>query len=116
MLLVNAQTTGYWSAQIGRVWNGTGFQNDTNISGQAWTQMTWNQSLGIVIQQVSNKIHQLTLRGGANWMVVSPSVASVLETIPDNYPKYVVSMDEIDRGRNGIKNINIRDFLLMDSY
>lgn len=41
---------------------------------------------------------------------------SVLETIPDNYPKYVVSMDEIDRGRNGIKNINIRDFLLIDKY
>lgn len=41
---------------------------------------------------------------------------SVLETVPDNYPKYVVSMDEIDRGRNGIKNINIRDFLLMDNY
>lgn len=41
---------------------------------------------------------------------------TVLETIPDNYPKYVVSMDEIDRGRNGIKNINIRDFLLMDHY
>lgn len=40
----------------------------------------------------------------------------VLETIPDNYPKYVVSMDEIDRGRNGIKNINIRDFLLMEHY
>ncbi len=41
---------------------------------------------------------------------------TVLETIPDNYPKYVVSMDEIDRSRNGIKNINIRDFLLMDHY
>jgi len=41
---------------------------------------------------------------------------SVLESIPDNYPKYVVSMDEIDRGRNGIKNVNIRDFLLMDNY
>ncbi|RCX18817.1 hypothetical protein DFR58_10486 [Anaerobacterium chartisolvens] len=41
---------------------------------------------------------------------------SVLETIPDNYPKYVVSMDEIDRGRNGIKNVNIREFLLMDNY
>lgn len=40
----------------------------------------------------------------------------VLETIPDNYPKYVVSMDEIDRGRNGIKNVNIRDFLLIDNY
>lgn len=41
---------------------------------------------------------------------------SVLETIPDNYPKYVVSMDEIDRGRNGIKHVNIRDFLLIEKY
>ena len=41
---------------------------------------------------------------------------SVLESVPDNYPKYVVTMDEIDRGRNGIKNINIRDFLLMERY
>ncbi len=41
---------------------------------------------------------------------------TVLEAIPDNYPKYVVSMDEIDRGRNGIKNVNIRDFLLMDHF
>lgn len=41
---------------------------------------------------------------------------SVLETIPDNYPKYVVSMDEIDRGRNGIPNINIKEFLLMDKF
>ena len=41
---------------------------------------------------------------------------SVLEKIPDNYPKYVVTMDEIDRGRNGIKHVHIRDFLLMDRY
>lgn len=41
---------------------------------------------------------------------------SVLESIPDNYPKYVVSMDEIDRSRNGIKHMNIRDFLLMERY
>jgi len=82
MLLVNAQTTGYWSAKIGQVWNGTAFVADTNITGQAWTQMTWNQTLGITVQQVSNKIHQLTLRGGANWMVVSPTVASILEVIP----------------------------------
>lgn len=41
---------------------------------------------------------------------------SVLEQIPDNYPKYVVSMDEINRGRNGIKHMNIRKFLLMNHY
>lgn len=41
---------------------------------------------------------------------------SVLEMIPDNYPKYVVSMDEVDRGRAGIKNIHVRNFLLMKEY
>jgi predicted AAA+ superfamily ATPase len=41
---------------------------------------------------------------------------AALETIPDNFPKYVVSLDEFDRGRNGIKNVNVRDFLLMDHY
>lgn len=39
-----------------------------------------------------------------------------LETIPDNFPKYVVTMDEINRSRNGIKHVNIRQFLLMDCY
>lgn len=40
---------------------------------------------------------------------------SSLESIPDNYPKYVLSMDEIDRSRNGIYHQNIRDFLLGDA-
>ncbi len=41
---------------------------------------------------------------------------SVLEKINDNYPKYVVTMDEVNRGRNGIPNINIKDFLLKDKF
>jgi hypothetical protein len=82
MLLLAAQTTNYWSAQIGTVWNGTAFVADANISGQAWTTMTWYQTLGNVMQKTSNTIHQLTLRGGANFAVVSPSVASIIESIP----------------------------------
>ncbi len=39
---------------------------------------------------------------------------SVLETIPDNYPKFVLSLDDLDRSRNGIIHKNIRDFLLAD--
>ena len=35
-----------------------------------------------------------------------------LEKIGDNYPKYVISMDEFDMSRNGIKHINIIDFLM----
>ena len=34
------------------------------------------------------------------------------EGIKDNYPKYVVSMDEFDMSRDGIIHMNIRDFLL----
>ena len=36
------------------------------------------------------------------------------EGVKDNYPKYVVSMDEFDMSRNGIIHMNIRDFLLND--
>ncbi len=39
----------------------------------------------------------------------------VLERINDNYPKYVVTFDEFDMGRNGIIHKNIRDFLLAKS-
>lgn len=82
MLILSAQTTDYWSAKIASLWNGVSFQPDQNLSGQAWTQMTWNQTLGNKLQKVSNKIHQLTLRGGANFAVVSPDVATIIETIP----------------------------------
>ena len=37
-------------------------------------------------------------------------------SIRDNYPKYVISMDEVDMSRDGIKHRNIRDFLLMDHW
>ena len=41
---------------------------------------------------------------------------SVYDSISDNFPKYVVSMDELDMSRNGIKHRNIRDFLLMEEW
>ena len=37
-----------------------------------------------------------------------------LEKINDNYPKYVISMDELDMSRNGIKHMNIERFLIGD--
>jgi len=46
------------------------------------TQGQWFQTLGTKFQKVSNKIHQKTLRGGANFLVCSPTVATVLESIP----------------------------------
>ena len=36
----------------------------------------------------------------------------VYDNIRDNFPKYVVSLDELDLSRNGIKHYNIRDFFV----
>ncbi len=84
MLLQNAVTTDYWSAAIGRQYNtATGaFANDANIAGQAYNQGTWFQTLGTKIAKVSNAIHQKTMRGGANFLVCSPAVATIIESIP----------------------------------
>lgn len=38
------------------------------------------------------------------------------DNIRDNFPKYVVSLDEFDMSRNGIKHRNIRDFLMMEEW
>lgn len=40
----------------------------------------------------------------------------VYDTIRDNFPKYVITMDEFDMSRNGIKHRNIRDFLIADEW
>jgi hypothetical protein len=68
MLLVNAHSNSEWDATVS--------------TGGGYVQGTWFQTLGTQIQGVSNKIHQLTLRGGANFLVCSPAVATILESIP----------------------------------
>jgi predicted AAA+ superfamily ATPase len=41
---------------------------------------------------------------------------SVLERIPDNYPKFVLSMDDMDFSQNGIRHRSLADFLLDSSF
>lgn len=40
----------------------------------------------------------------------------VYEHVQDNFPKYVVSLDEFDMSRNGVRQYNIRDFLLAENW
>ena len=76
-----AAGTEVWSAvnnrSIAQDANGTvtdlGFYN---------SQGQWFQTLGTKIQKLSNIIHQKTLRGGANFLVCSPTVGTILESIP----------------------------------
>ena len=90
MLIQNAVTVDAWSAVIGRSVDvntvggtvvPTSYSTDAS-TGAFYNQGTWFQTLGTKIQKVSNKIHQKTMRGGANFLVCSPDVATILESIP----------------------------------
>ena len=84
-----------WSARLNREIIKTGLNQYSIVdqvtagAGGYYTKATWYQTLGNKVQKVSNKIHQLTLRGGANFMVVGPDVATILESIPG----FVVNTD-----------------------
>ena len=73
----------YWSAKVGYEYSSTD-SSFSEISGNsnAYTKGEWFQTLGNKIQAVSNAIHQKTLRGGANFIVVSPETATIIESIP----------------------------------
>ena len=81
MLIENAAAGNeIWSAinnqsitEAGGVQAGLGFFN---------SQGQWFQTLGTKIQKLSNIIHQKTLRGGANFLVCSPAVGTIMESIP----------------------------------
>ena len=75
-----AAGTEYWTAENNKSLDGTQYLN-TNL-GFYNSQGQWFQTLGTKMQKLSNIIHQKTLRGGANFMILSPSVATVLESIP----------------------------------
>lgn len=38
------------------------------------------------------------------------------KSIQDNYPKYVISLDDVDMSTNGIKHLNVFDFLLNEDF
>ena len=79
MLIQNAFTVDRWSAVNNSSLSSTGVSTDL---GYYNTQGGWFQTLGTKLQKVSNIIHQLTLRGGANFLVTSPTVSTILESIP----------------------------------
>ena len=94
MLKANALTVDYWSATIGEEYLQNGQTGagawGTSTSNAYYQKNTWFQTLGVKLNKVSNKIHQLTLRGGANFIVASPDVCTILESIPG----FVVNADK----------------------
>ena len=84
MLKSNASAkTENWSAKVGYEYDSANsIFSETSANSNAYTKGEWFMTLGNKIQSVSNAIHKKTLRGGANFIVISPEVATILESIP----------------------------------
>jgi len=84
MLMADASAkTERWSAKVGHEYSAASSAfSEVSGNSNAYTKGEWFQTLGNKIQAVSNAIHQKTLRGGANFIVVSPETATIIESIP----------------------------------
>ena len=80
MLINDAVTQDFWSAKQGNDFDAASnsFKNTTFYG----TRFEWYQTLVAKIQKMSNEIHRLTLRGGANFIVCGPKIATILESLP----------------------------------
>jgi hypothetical protein len=122
MLIAAAPTTEYWSALNNNFWNGNGFTQSgagaATSAGDGYynTQGGWFQTLGTKLQKVSNKIHQKTLRGGANFLVTSPAVATILESIPGFAADTDGTKMEFAAGVQKIGSINNRYTVYKNPY
>lgn len=73
-----------WSAKLGKFYNGNSFENFSSVQGEtaAYTRTQWFQELMITINGISNQIYQKTQLGSANWLVTSPKIATIFQSMP----------------------------------
>ena len=62
-------------------WDYNGWRRISTGGAIAYTQKDWNQTLITAINQLSAQIHKSTLRGGANWIVVSSEVSAIFDDL-----------------------------------
>ena len=87
-----------WQAR----WDYNGWQR-LNTTSTVYTQKDWNQTLMTKINQISAQIQKSTLRGGANWIVVSAEISAVLNDL--EYFHVTDASAEADQYNMGIEKI-----------
>jgi hypothetical protein len=60
-------------------WDYNGWRRISSTTN--YTQKDWNQTLITAINQLSAQIHKSTLRGGANWIVVSSEISAIFDDL-----------------------------------
>jgi hypothetical protein len=85
-------------------WDYNGWKRANSGGGfNAYTQKEWNQTLITKINQVSAQIHKSTLRGGANFVVVSSEVSAIFDDL--EYFHVSNASPEQDQYNMGIEKI-----------
>jgi len=84
---------------------------------QGYTQKDWNQTLMTKINQVSAQIHKTTLRGGANWIVVSSEISAVLDDLEYfHVSNAAAEQDQYNMGIERVGTLNGRYQVYRDPY
>jgi hypothetical protein len=62
-------------------WDYNGWKRTSSGGFNAYTQKEWNQTLITKVNQISAQIHKSTLRGGANFIVVSSEISAIFDDL-----------------------------------
>ncbi len=123
--LIKGATAGvyYWSRRPGKFLNratGAGISNSANenIMGADFTGNVseWYETLLETINDISAQIHRKTLRGGANFIVVSPEVANILEMTAGFRASATHDEDRGEAGTLKLGSINKKWDVYVDPY
>ena len=111
-ILRDLRKTAPWTLR----WDHNGWRKMTGYSTN-YTQKDWNQELFTAINRISAQIHKATLRGGANFIVVSSEISAVF----DNLEFFHVSdasaeQDQYNMGIERIGSLNNRYQVYRDPY
>ncbi len=125
-LLSGASVKAAWSRAIGRYVRWTTNNVVTTVVPNATytyqaffgTQQEWYQTLGETINVVSGEIHKRNMRSGANWIVTSPDIASIIESMSSFKPNATFDPSEIQYslGIEKVGTISNRFTVYKDPY
>lgn len=119
MLIENANTTDAWSAASNTFYNKSTSTWSTAQAGSGGyynTQGQWFATLGTKIQSVARTIHKKTLRGQANVLMTSPSIATIIESIPGYAADTDGSKEEFAMGSHKAGQLNSRYKVYVNPY
>jgi hypothetical protein len=119
--LVNGATaaTYYWSRSPGLFLNReTGLEIGASAAAPDFTGTVseWYETLIETINDVSANIHRKTLRGGANFVIVSPEVANVLEFTAGFRANVTADADKGEIGAVKVGSLNRKFDVIVDPY